>query len=570
MHGHELMAWTINKIQSILEKYGKRPIFFTNPVGARGISYPEDQENDWRKAPDLISKKVVFYDYGLPEVGNELARRGFTVLDWYGFLYPPTIEGQQGVFFDTLDIHPLKVDYLLGMAQTTWSLKRIEFDSVEYNALIEQHVARYNALAQGVESPLRRRADKKFFTVDIKPAANRSLIDEEAYDGKGWIDEGPTRDLRALKPGRRVLAGVPFHIISPQENDGRQCVMLHNRGYFNRMLPERAIIPVGRKAASLIFLHTLDRTAGHTYKYRRELAGFYVMVYEGGACDKLKIRYNRNLFNWDMFANKGGEPGWEPPSEIVNSGFRAWKGRTLGGEEVKLYATEWVNPYPDRSIERIIFVTTPKQQPFNPVLLAVTGIGPIQRDLGLWKDKKTQLATLADMVPQQPTGKRVDLRGGVNKSEKLYIAPNGVRIEVDKVEKPYAGAGHKGFNRYWSYAGNLVTENNWGVFNHWEAQTISIILPEPRTLSCVGIFGRPTFEDNHKGDPDTIDYRLEMSADGKDFHAMGSVTNYIPEEQGWRYHGLDRQAVRQIRITVSKEKGKRANGIACIRLYEPR
>jgi len=565
MHGHELLAWTINKIQSILEKHGKRPIFFTNPVAVRGISYPEDEENDWRKAQDLVSKEVIFYVYNQAVAGNQLAAKGFTVLDWYGFLYPPTIEGQQGVWFNAVDTNPLRVDYLLGMVQTTWSFDKIKYDSQEYYALIEQQAAGYNALVQGVESPLWRTGEKKFFTIDIRSAVNRSLIDEKAYDGRGWIDEGPTRDLRALKPGRRVLAGVPFRIIAPGENKGKQCVMLHNRGYFNRSLPERVTIPLGRKASSLIFLHTLNRTPAWTWKYRRDIAGFYIIAYKDGTCDKVRIRYNRNISNWDILP---GLDDWGPRTELISNGFRAWKGTTLGGEQASLYATEWVNPYPDRPIDRIIFVATPKQQPFSPILLAVTGIEPTQRDLDLWRDKKVKLSHLAYFTPQQrPAGKLIDLTGGVNKSDEVYIAPNGMRIEFDNTiyndEKSFTVD-------YWNYAGNIVTENNWGVANNCETQTISIILPEPRILSCVGIFGRPTFEDQWRLEvPTTTDYRLEISPDGKDFHAMGSVTKYIPEEQGWRYHGLDPQPVKQIRITVSKEKGKRANGIACIRLYEP-
>lgn len=566
MHGHELMAYTINNIQSILDKYGKRAIFYDGPVSGQGISYPDDKENDWRKAQDLISRKVGFYDY-LKKAGAQLARKGFMVLNWSEDMAADkikTIEGQQGFYLDTVLGSPFKPHDLLGMSQITWSPRKIEFGSVEYDRLIEQQLFRYNELTQGVELPLRRSGNKNQFMVDIKTAANCSLTDEIPYDGKGWIDEGPTRDLRALKTGRRVFAGVPFYIISPEENENKQCVMVHNRGYFNRSLPEQVSIPFGKKAASLIFLHALDRTAGHTFTYRRELAGFYLMVYEDGAYDKHEIRYNKNIANWDKFP----ESDYAPKSNIISDGFLAWKGTTLGGEDASLYASEWVNPYPDRPIERIIFMATARQQPFNPILLSVTGIEPTQRDLDLWTNKKKLLGRLADIMPQRPTGKIIDLSGGTNESEKLYIAPDGTRIEFDNVYN--SNNDFHGAEIYRDYAGNIATDNNWGVANCWDVQTISIILPEPRILSCIGVFGRPTLEDNYlRPVLGTIDYQIDISPDGEDFHALNSITKYTPEKQGWQYHSLKPQPVKEIRIKVSKVSGQRGNGIAGVRLYEP-
>ena len=68
--------------------------------------------------------------------------------------------------------------------------------------------------------------------------------------GKGWVDEGRTRELCALKTGRRRLRGVCIDIIDARTSNARQCVMVHNPAYLNRMLPDRVSIPIGRKAAS--------------------------------------------------------------------------------------------------------------------------------------------------------------------------------------------------------------------------------------------------------------------------------------------------------------------------------
>jgi len=568
MQGHEMLAFALNKIHSILAKYDKRPLFFTTLVCQKGLSHAEDKENDWTKAQDLIAKDIVFMTYSDHEPAAALPPKGFTLLDWQDVLGPPAIEGQNGVYIDMKEAGNNQTDQLLGMLQTTWSFGKVEYGSKHYYAHIEQQIGRFNAMVRGIESPLRRSGDKGFFTVDIKPTANRSFIDDTAYDGKGWIDEGPGWDLRALKPGHRVLAGVPFEIISSGDNDGRQCVMLHNRGYFNRSLPDRVTIPVNQKAASLIFLHALDRTSGYTWQYRRKLAGYYAMVYEDGACDKLELNYHQNIANWDKIREEGLGT---PKSDVISNGYLAWAGTTMAGKEVKLYATEWVNPCPDRPVERIIFMTTPKQQPFNPVLLAVTGTEPGQRDIDLWRDRNISLSRAEDLAPQEPTGKLIDLSGGINETGKIYLAPDGTRVEFDPLVQWPAGPSDFAV-AYQNWPGNIITENNWGAANTAnisEEQIITVTLPQPRELCCIGIFGRPTPENLHKK-PGFIpvDYRIEVSPDGEAFRAAGGNTGYIPEEQGWRYHRIEPQAIKEIAIRVLRLR-LRYNGIACVRLYEP-
>ena len=121
------------------------------------------------------------------------------------------------------------------------------------NILVEKRGAvgliTFNRLWTGRVQPSRR-PGAEFFTIDLKSAANRSFIDDRPYDGQGWADLGPNYDLRALKPGRRKMAGIPFDILGGD----RTCVMVHNRKFFNRHLPARVKIPVGKKAASLLFL----------------------------------------------------------------------------------------------------------------------------------------------------------------------------------------------------------------------------------------------------------------------------------------------------------------------------
>ena len=572
MHGHELLAATINRIQDIFDKYDKRVLLFATFYGP-GISYPGDAENDWEgKAPPLCNRKVanlIWRESGKAPggIGERMAAMGFTTLSYEKSPGPHKYKGQQGIWVG-FRIKPFNAMRLLHTAHLGWSPNKFDFGTPEFAAWVEKAMVRYNGVATGTDSPLHRSGDKEFFTLDLREVANRSFVDETAYDGKGWIDEGPTRDLRALKTGRRALNGVPFDLIGDREKDGRQCVMLHNPAYFNRALPHRVSIPLGRKAASLVFLHALDRApAQASYKACNSLAGAYFMVYDDDTCVKYEINRRLNCLEWDNAYIGGGIKG---DARGVDNGFLAWRGMTLGGQMASLYATEWVNPYPDRPIKRILFMATQKLQSFNPILIAATAIEPSPRDLELWRDKRVPLHPVADLAPQRPSGKPIDFANGRDESELAYVAPDGARFELERADNRH---GIVSVHKPWHWAGHLVSDGNWAPRGR---NTIAITFPKARPLCCVGLFGSTRDEDNYflnylpywqKG---RIDYQVHVSKDGKSFAEIGKATAYNPDDQGWRYHHFPAQPVKSVRIEIQQTEGQKVyGGIATVRLYEP-
>ncbi len=193
------------------------------------------------------------------------------------------------------------------------------------------------------------------FHVDLSWVANRSLADDVADDGEGgWSDQGPTCDMRNVKTGIRKFGGVPFDILP-----GKSVVVLRSmcRKYGN--LPEKVIIPFGRKVDTIFFLHS----AAYFYvdgEFK------YILHYADGK-DVAVTMDSRNFTDWigDPIACFPGEKGtFTTVAETVPSPMFG-KGN--------LYRTEWSAPANLRSVElkSIEFMSDGK---CVPLLVAITGV----------------------------------------------------------------------------------------------------------------------------------------------------------------------------------------------------
>lgn len=72
-------------------------------------------------------------------------------------------------------------------------------------------------------------------TLNLKSVMNMGFRDEIPGDRKGgWTDQGADNDLRAMVPGRREFAGIPFDIVDPAANGGKSCLAMRGaaRPYF--------------------------------------------------------------------------------------------------------------------------------------------------------------------------------------------------------------------------------------------------------------------------------------------------------------------------------------------------
>jgi len=194
--------------------------------------------------------------------------------------------------------------------------------------------------------------EKDVFFVDLKPYCNMGFADETADDGKGgWDDTGPDNDLRMLPTGKQKMRGVPFHVIDPAGNRGRSCIVLRGKG--RSMFPLSAKgIAVGKKAASLFFLHTTSWSG-------EKQCGRYVIHYADGSKEDIDLELEYNIGSWWY-------PGNLAEAEV------AWQttGRTAGS--VGLHLMEWKNPHPEKKIGSLDIVSTGRGAVLH--LVAVTGV----------------------------------------------------------------------------------------------------------------------------------------------------------------------------------------------------
>jgi len=565
LSGHELIADAINRIHAYLKERGRKVMMIDSPLWQKGISHAEDKENDWRKAARMIPTDIPVYVWHHSLV-PELSKIGFPLLYHSRMaLTRPIPPEYQGQYLDLLD-GPFAVEQSLAAAQLGWSPEKAVPGTRDCTTLLQAAMPGFRGLYEGVELPSRRR-HARFFSVDLRGAANRTFRDDAPFDGQGWADFGPNFDLRAMRSGERVFAGVPFTIL-----DGpAQCVMVHNRRLMDRSLPQRVEIPVGRTAAGLAFLHTLDERPSQQYAVKRELCGFYFMVYEDGTYEPFDIRYAVNIANFD-----GLNTWWDfaPRGEILKEATLAWRGQTGSGQEAVLYFAEWVNPRPKLKIDRIVFASCQKPIGVSPMLLAVTGVEPSERDLqrpepappyGEW-------LRVEDITDPRPVGKPIDLAQGVNESDLRWRTADGIVVEHDNTLQNFH-KGIQGCERFWSRASSALFDNDeWTRCVRYEGGYLTITLPRPRRLAGIafhGIYRREFYVNNHP--PSIIDYRVEVSADGQTWEKTAEKNLYFPDSQSMRWHAFGDRELKAVRIHVRRNglaTRRYERGISFLQLYE--
>lgn len=567
--GHELMADTIETIRNYLHERGKKTMIIDSPFYSKGISHPDDEQNDWRKSAEILAARGIAADISVHvwhpnEVLQPLRKLGFPCLQYNRTAGRGALPDEYLGQYLAISDGPFQPQHAIGMVQRCWSPQHALPGSDPFKALVNAGMSRFNDLHHG-RTPPSRRAGASFATIDLRPVANRDLTDDVPFDGRGFADFGANYDLRALKPGRRTIDGVPFEIIGPE----RGAVMLHNRSYYNVALPQRVTIPVGRKAAGIVFLHTLDDRASQQYYIKRELVGYYFMVYDDGTYQPLEIKYGINICNFD-----GLHTWWDfaPRGESMRRANLAWKGQMGCGEEAVLYTTEWTNPYLDKTIENIIFATTWKPQAANPILIAATAVTPTQSDLALapqpaqlFKDRRVE-----NLIPAKVTGTAIDLSNGRSESDHAWHTQDGITVVHDATLGNYPRS-MSGSARFWSRAASAAFDNDrWTRCVARAGGSLTVTLPEARALSglrFIGSYRREYYTDDHP--PSMLNYEVFVSPDGGSWESVAVRELYIPEEEGPQWIPLGGRPLKAVRVHTRRHAETRPDyerGVALVEL----
>jgi len=194
--------------------------------------------------------------------------------------------------------------------------------------------------------------NRKGFTVDLSPLANRSLVDTEK--GEGWLGFGPGTDLSALPPSQQRFGDVCFNI--PRTETGLQAVMLAGQLNPKGSFPKAVQIKL-KKARTAEAVHFLMTSAFPTEESK--VCGNIAITYTDGQTERFDLRYKRNLF--------ASTDDW-----IGRDARIAWKGRNQSGQTARLWDLAWTNPHPEKEIAAIRIGSAGTEA--APILFAVTGV----------------------------------------------------------------------------------------------------------------------------------------------------------------------------------------------------
>ncbi len=250
--------------------------------------------------------------------------------------------------------------------------------------------------------------------IDLAPWANRSFSDEKDNDGKGgWTDQG-TNDFREIPTGTIKAAGIPFTIIDPAKNRDRGCLIV--RGSARPAFPSAIRnIRISGKYSRLFFLHT-------SAWGNMNSCGAYRISYTDGTSVEIPLTGGRNIGDWWQ-VKELPEAKW---------GFAR---KNAAGAEIGFFVMEWNNPYPEKTIDRMDFLSAIQEDAGGvdwidpnaavPILTAVTGEKsrgtPVEIDCG-----KSRKHTWWGMAWRG--GKKPEI--SVVKTEKGAPAPYAMRFKL--------------------------------------------------------------------------------------------------------------------------------------------
>ena len=343
------------------------------------------------EALGLIPKDIIMNPWHYPMPGKYgsfgyLGRKGFQVwaMPWFHIknIYPAALAAKDAncLGFISFNSNFIKeailgkeISFLPGMVLTGeygWSAGKPSLGDIPDTYPTRFHFDPY---------PERKRVARMMNRLVDTPcpaAAGGFLVDLSSYCNmgtEGWFGYGSGYDLRAFPVGKHYLGGTLFDTVDPKRNGGKAAIALKGAFANDQRFPERVdAIKIGKKAASLTFLHTAGwgncfYWAGDAPLYKTPEVGSYVIRYSDGAEEKVKLVEKVNIEQcyaqewYDLV-----DVMLTPPFAKI-----AWEGKTKAGCHATIYSYEWVNPFPEKVIKEVDFVST--NTIASPVLLAITG-----------------------------------------------------------------------------------------------------------------------------------------------------------------------------------------------------
>jgi hypothetical protein len=172
----------------------------------------------------------------------------------------------------------------------------------------------------------------------------------------------PHNDMRQVPRGEQKFGGVKFTIGPGSMQLGSGLLPT---------APERIEdIPVGRHVARMYVVHGTQYGGPAFGVADGTTIGYYRVVYDDQTEEAIAIAAGEDVGAW--FADD---------SRPLTRGAKVWEGKNLSAEwgntTVRLYASGWTNPHPEKKIARIDYLAAGTQA--APFCLAITIEEPISR-----------------------------------------------------------------------------------------------------------------------------------------------------------------------------------------------
>lgn len=253
--------------------------------------------------------------------------------EWYS-IYPPFEKG-----FET---HGAKWQYMNGgvgghvageLALGAYTSGFEKYGTDILNRLFElgkKHVNKIWFSYTGAETPAPSKP--RFRPVGLKDQANMDITNTRNDRALPWmLSKKPGDDLHQLPTGQQVLAGIPFHLQDPADNQRKAIVAVSRQAGF----PNSIEIPINDTVGCFYLLHTAAKAASEN------IAGQLTIRYTDGTSRVQYLVMEKHLTYW-----------WFSQLKTSYSGI-AWYGKNDVSEGIGLSWAAINNPAPGKKVQSL-------------------------------------------------------------------------------------------------------------------------------------------------------------------------------------------------------------------------